>query len=160
MKSTKFKEKQYFNDKIVFIILGAGVIGALFCLLKAFVWGPLTLGYISTCLVAAAGLGAVIWWLRHLKLKVSVNDEGIKYKMSPIHGKAKTISWNEVESYEVVRSPKAAQWHGSNISFGGEAFFSLTGRNGLSIDTKDGRHLFIGCQDVDRLKNVLKRVSF
>ncbi len=155
MKNKKFSEKQRFNDKLVFIFLWIGIGGALFGLAKSFINGELTLLSTITYLSIAAGLGFVFWWLKRLQLKISVNDKRIKYKMSPIHNKSQRIAWDEVASCEILRTPLAAQWHGSNIRYGGESWFSLTGRNGLSIETKDGRRFFIGCRNVDELATAL-----
>lgn len=155
MKNKKFNEKQHFNDKLVFILLGAGIGGALFGLVKSFANGEVTLLNTIAYLSIVSGLGLLFWWLKRLKLKVSVSDKRIKYKMSPIHNKSQRIAWDEVASCEILRTPLAAQWHGSNIRYSGESWFSLTGRNGLSIETKDGRRLFIGCRNVDELAATL-----
>jgi len=155
MKNKKFSEKQRFNDKLVFIFLMLGIGGALLGLVKSFANGDATLLNTIAYLSIASGLGLLFWWLKRLRLKISVNDKRIKYKMSPIHNKSQRITWDEVASCEILRTPLAAQWHGSNIRYGGESWFSLTGRNGLSIETKDGRRLFIGCKNVDELAAAL-----
>jgi len=155
MKNKKFSEKQRFNDKLVFILLWAGIGGALFGLVKSFINGEATLLSTITYLSIVSGLGFLFWWLRRLQLKISVNNKRIKYKMSPIHNKSQRIAWDEVASCEILRTPLAAQWHGSNIRYGGESWFSLTGRNGLSVETKDGRRFFIGCENVDELAAAL-----
>jgi len=152
MEDKVFKEEYSFDDKVLFTLLGAGFVGASWGLLNLFLSeqaaSTKTLAYIIIVLI----LGFLLFALRQLKLKVSINDKRIKYKMFPLHNKSQKIEWEEVESCEIVKSPYFAQWHGGNIQFNHESWYSLTGRNGLSIKTKDGRCLFIGCKNVEKLK--------
>ena len=155
MKNNVYKERQYFTDKVVFALLGTGLAGTLFGLVKYILSVNYTFGYVLLYLAIAATLVFCLWWLKQLKLKVSVNEKRVKYKLFPLHKKPRKILWDEVASCKIVKTPLSAQWHGSNIRFSGELWFSLTGRNGLSIETKDGRRYFIGCKNVDNLLNSL-----
>ena len=159
MESTIFKERQCFNDKIVFLFLGGGFIGALLGLLNSLKLGQINLLNALGFLAIAALCGYLLWWLRQMRFKVSVNEKRIKYKLFPIHKKAQRITWDEVESCQIVKTSAAAQWHGGNVRFSGESWFSLNGRNGLSIETKDGRRIFIGCKDIDSLVGTLDNFS-
>jgi hypothetical protein len=154
-----FRERQRFNDRLVYLLLSAGMIGVFYCFIIALMQGHISTEKGVLFLIVAIGLAGTIWWLKRLQLKVSVNKNRIKYKMKPFHEKAKKIAWNDIESCKIVRTPYAAQWHGGNVHFGQKFYYSLTGRNGLSIQTKDGRRLFIGCKDVDGLMQVLDRLS-
>ena len=159
MKNKAFKERQYFNDQMVFILLGAGFIGAIYGFIKAIVSQYYSLFDLSVYAGIAAFMAISFWGLKRLQLKVSINEKRIKYKLSPIHKESQKIRWEEVASCEVVKTPLAAQWHGGNISFGGESLISLTGRNGLSIKTKKGKRIFIGCKEVDDLRVSLDQIQ-
>jgi hypothetical protein len=152
MEKDIFKEEYSFDDKVLFTLLGAGFVGASLGLVNLFFSEHAATTKIFGYLISALILGFLFWGLRQLKLKVSINDKRIKYKMFPLHDKAQRITWEEVESCEIVETPYFAQWHGGNIRFNRESWYSLTGRNGLSIRTKDGRCLFIGCKNIDKLK--------
>ena len=140
------------------LVMGAGMIGALIGLVKVAVYGPRTtiepIVYLATLLLLGLGLRRLL----RLKMKVAVSQKRIKYRLFPIHTDWKSIPWDEVETCEVVRSPRFSQWHGSNIHFGGELWYSLTGRNGLSIKTRDGKWYFIGCKDVEALESAVNQV--
>lgn len=151
MKNNIFKERQSFDDKIVFIFLGAILIGSVIGLFQSLTSASSNLTNIMAYLTVIALSGFLFWWLKRLKIKVSINDKRIKYKLYPIHKKAQRILWEEVEGCEIVKTPPAAQWLGSNIRFSRESWFSLSGRNGLSIEMKDGKRYFIGCKNVDNL---------
>lgn len=152
MEDKTFKEEYSFDDKVLFALLGAGVIGTFLGLLNSFLSGDAEKSRILGYMVIAIILGFVLWGIRQIKLKVSINDKRIKYKMFPFHEKTQKIKWEEIESCEIVKTPYFAQWHGANIGLNRETFFSLTGRNGLSIKTKDGKCLFIGCKNMEQLK--------
>lgn len=152
MKNKAFKERQSFNDSLVFILLGAGFIGAIYGFIKAIAFQNYTLMNLLVYVGIAALMAICFWGLKRLRLKVSVNSKRIKYKLFPIHKEAQKIRWDDIASCEVVKTPPAAQWHGGNISFGRESVISLTGRNGLSIETKKGKRIFIGCKEVDDLR--------
>lgn len=160
MAKINFKEKHRYDDKPVLILLGifgtaAAVSGVQFLLqnqqnyLRA-----------SVALATAIALGGLIWWLRSLRLKVSVSEKNIKYKLSPLHDKKRSVAWKDVEKCEIVKTPEIAQWSGGNISFNREKRISLTGRNGLALQTKEGENLFIGVKNVDELEKTLERIDF
>ena len=157
MNKVSFKERQFFGDKMVYLLLAGGILGAISGLVKSIVYGNSSVITLMSYMSIALLFGCIVWWLLRLRFKVSINHKRIKYKMSPIHKKAQRISWGEVESCQIIKTPLAAQWHGGNVRFSGESWFSLTGRNGLSIVTKDGRRLFIGCEDVDKLSDTFDR---
>jgi hypothetical protein len=152
MEDKVFKEEYSFDDKVLFALLGVGFGGAFFGLVNLFFSEQAAATKVFAYLITVFILGFLLWGLRQLKLKVSINDKRIKYRMFPLHDKTQRIAWDEVESCEIVKTPYFAQWHGGNIRFDRESWYSLTGRNGLSIKTKDGRSLFIGCRNVDKLK--------
>lgn len=153
---SKFKDRQHFNDRVVFAFICLAILATFGGLVKTLWTGEATLMTSLIYLGVILALGGWLWWLRHLELKVSIDRKRIKYKMAPWHSKSKRIAWKEVASCKVVKTPLAAQWHGSNIHFCRENWFSLSGRNGLSLLTRDGEQYFIGCRDVEGLADFLK----
>ncbi len=159
MANKIYKEKQSFNDLGIQALIALGGLGALFAAAKAVWQGSADITYVLGCLAIAAGLGGIMWYLRSLRMKVSIDQKCIKYKLHPIHVKARKIDWEDVDSCVVVRSPKLSRWQGANLSYANEHFFSLSGRNGLSLTTKDGESYLIGCKNVDRLANSLDKLK-
>ncbi len=159
MATQLYKEKQHFRDIPTFFVLGLILILTLYASWKMLTdvenqyWNLL----ISFAMVAVWAF--CIWLLVRLTLKIVVTDKKIKYKMKPIQKKKKSISWDEIESYELVETPKAAQWCGANITFLDEKRISLNGRNGLFIETKDGKNYFIGFNDTEALKDCLEKIN-
>ncbi|MCB0644579.1 MAG: hypothetical protein KDC44_23205 [Phaeodactylibacter sp.] len=151
----KYKETQRFNDKLVFLVLIAGLSATLLGLTRSLILGSIGWEKALIYVLSTSLLAGTLWYLRQLKLKVSVNDSRIKFKLFPFQKQSQRITWDQVDSCRLVRSPRAAQWHGGNLHFSRERWYSLSGRNGLLIETKDGQHYFIGCRNLDRLKQVL-----
>jgi hypothetical protein len=159
MATVFFKEKQHFRDIPVLVLLGLMMLATLYGTVKALVEAGGNYGNFIILFVATLSLGVWIWWLTRLRLKVSVSDKKIKYKMSPIHPKKQSIKWEQIENCELVKTPPVAQWSGGNISFNHEQRISVTGRNGLAIKTKEGKHYFIGCHNIEQLKEALDKVA-
>ncbi len=147
----RFKEKQYFSDRMTYIFLGSVLIASIIGLVKSAFFQAGSTANMIMCLAIAISCIVGLLWFQRLRLNLSINSKRIKYKFFPLHKKAKRILWEDVESCRIVRTSGISQWYGGNVRFAKEAWYSLTGRNGLSIRTKDGKHLFIGCNDIDQL---------
>ncbi len=102
-------------------------------------------------------LGCFLWYLFRLKLNLAISKQGIHYKMSPWHNKKRKILWEDVHRCEIIKTPKMAQWHGGNITFNYEKRFSVSGRNGLLVTTKDGQQYFLGSRRLYALKNAVEK---
>jgi hypothetical protein len=155
MKKVKFKETQHYTNRLTLCFLGTI---ALVAVLKGMLLLSTSKPDITNSLfgfAVAFSTLLLIWWLINLKLKVVVSEKNIKFKLSPIHPKKRSIPWQEIARCEIVETPEAAQWSGGNITFNHEKRYSLTGRNGLSITTKKGKNFFIGCSDLAGLKEAI-----
>ena len=159
MSKIKFKETQQYENKPVLIALGAiGLTaipsGAYFLLSSE---QDITGGIVLFTL--ALSVSVLIWWLTRLKLKVTVTEKKVKFKLSPLHLKKQAIPWEDIDRCEIIKTPEAAKWSGGNISSLAEKRYSLTGRNGLAIKTKEGEHYFIGCKNIEALRRALDHMK-
>ncbi len=159
MSNVFFKEEQRFDNYFALFclgVLGTGAIVAAIIQLQAthpnyFIAGLL--------FITSLTIGTGIWWLTRLRMKVSISDKGIKFKLSPLYPKKQLIPWKKIDSCMIIKTPEAAQWCGGNITFNHEKRVSLTGRNGLAIKTKDGENLFIGIKQVTGLCSSLNNIN-
>lgn len=159
MATKLHKEEQRFNDKVVMVFLAAGILGLLYAAVNTVLLDPANSFKAAVLVLVATGLAGWLYWLVQLQLKVKISDKSIKFKLAPFHKTSRKIKWKEVKDCTIVKTPEIAQWHGANLSYGAETRFSLSGRNGLSITTKDGRKYFIGCRDVDGLQEAMQSFS-
>ncbi len=158
MKKKYFKEKQHFNniEIIGILIFSMGLlIFSLFNALQEHHWTFTIIEWSALGLLLI--LGGYLWYLINLRLHLAVTEDGIQFKMKPIHSKKKKIPWNMVASCEIIRTPGIAQWHGGNITFNYEQSFTLCGRNGLHITTVDGREFFLGTKNLEQLKEAVEK---
>lgn len=159
MSNVLFKEKQRYSNQVVLALFGGiGLVAILRGMF--FLMGPHR-RYIEAAFLFAIAftIGGVIWWLRSRQLKVSVSRKNIKFKMSPMPFKKQVIAWKDVETCEIIKTSEAALWSGWNISFNHERRYSLSGRNGLAIKTKDGARYFIGCKNLAGLQRALSKIN-
>lgn len=60
-----------------------------------------------------------------MKLKVSISEKSIKFKMDSFQSQSQKIKWKYIDELSIVRTPLFAQWHGGNITFDGSKKFTL-----------------------------------
>ena len=158
MKKKLFKEKQHFQGKdlvaaivIIMLILTYQLVNSVF-----FTHQQSWLNNLS-CLLVIIGLG---WWIKSLfqrEQKNIVTDKKIICKVDSWYHDKKKIPLEDIESCTVVETPIVAQWHGVNIELPKEEMWSINGRNGLAIATKDGEQIFIGSSRAQEMAQAIKQ---
>ena len=159
MANVVFKEKVKFDDKVVLASIAIIIFAILFSLVKALLastWEPV--GVASLVLFGMVFM-VLFYLLIQLNLKLTVSDKEIKFKMPPFFEKSHKIAWEDMVSCRIVESPNMSLWHGSNVRFADTLWYSLTGRNGLLIETRDGKKYFVGCKNVKNLKKSLRKLD-
>lgn len=154
-----YKEKQRFRsaEVILLIVFLMGMVGYSF--IKAVGEHQWHFTYVEwSCIAFLMILGGFLWYLMQLRFNLAISEKGIHYKMKPFHDKKQCISWDEVSSCEVVKTPRMAQWHGGNITFNHEKRFTVNGRNGLHVTTKDGQEYFLGSRRLNELRKAVENV--
>jgi hypothetical protein len=157
--ATLYKEKQRYTDVPNIIALSLLTLALIYGSYIAYLQPEQAPASSLVFIVLAVITGGALWWLTRLKMKVTINDKHIKFKVAPIHAKKRKIAWDEVEHCEIVETSPIAQLQGGNITFDQEKLFSFTGRNGLSITTTSGKHYFIGSSNPDEMKQALAGFS-
>lgn len=155
----KYKERQRVNDRVLYGFLILALAGFIFGL----VYSAINHGILSTqCLlylILAAVVSGLLWWYRQLTIKISIDDNRIKFRMKPLEKNAHKIPWKDVVSCKIVSEPRFTKWAGSNIHFSNEELYSFHGRNGLQIETRDGHQYVVGCQNTAKLEEVLNEMG-
>lgn len=154
-----FKEKQSFRNKFlttILIVLGLlviiRVINEFFNPSNEFAMVMIAAS------IALVVIGGWLWYLYNLRLKVTVSEESISFKMKPWQNEKQKISWDNVSCCEIIQTPELAQWQGGNITFNHERRYTVSGRNGLHLVTKDGKEYFVGSSKLGELERAVKKV--
>jgi len=159
MQKVNFKETQRYQNKIVLIVLGIACAIAIIAGIALLLAPQPQIENAFFFFVLAIAIRALMWWLMKLKLSIAITNKCIKFKFFPLHAKKHTIAWDDVENCEIIKAPEAAQWSGLNISYSHERRYTLNGRNGLAIKTKNGENFFIGCRDIMGLTQALNEMQ-
>lgn len=95
-----------------------------------------------------------------IKLATIIDEAGIRYKMFPIHLKYRKLTWDMIESLEVIKYDPIKDYGGWGIRFGkkGRAY-NISGDKGLYMVLKTGNSLLIGTQKETELKDFLGRLK-
>lgn len=155
MANKLYQERLRFHDWFIVVLLTLAIVGLLFGA-STYLWQPSgSLLYSLVSLLLAAGLGYAIYWLTSLRSKLTITDKNIKFKIKGPMEATKKIAWEDVESCTIVKSSSLSKWERPKVTMSDEKFYSLSGRNGLLITTKDDQLYFIGCKNIGELKNAL-----
>ncbi len=159
MNNYKFKEEVRFKDNLVFLFLGFGILGLVFFLSKFIYLGELTTEKFIVFSTSIILLVSVTYWLKSIKLNVSINDKRIKFKFSPIDVKSNRIYWKDVKHCKLMKTNYASSWLGNNVHTTREHWYSLNGKNGLLVETKNGKNYFIGCRNIEDLSKTINKLN-
>lgn len=105
-------------------------------------------------------LGGITWFLLfRVKMEIKVNKKGLKLRYYPMYPKKLKIKWDDIEDYEFVNTSDVAQWNGWDVHFSslGEKYYSLCGRTGMRIHTKDGEQIFVGSKQLPELRDKIEQ---
>jgi hypothetical protein len=157
MKKKLFKEKQHYQGKDLIAAIALIMLMLTYQLIdNVFVSHQHSWLNNILCLGVIIGLG---WWVKSLfqrEQKNVVTDKKIICKVDSWYQDKKKISLEDIESCAVVQTPVIAQWHGMNIELPREEMWSINGRNGVAIATKDGEQIFIGSSRAQEMAQAIK----
>lgn len=158
MSKKLFTEEQTYQSKDVLVLIG--LIGTML------VWNSIhhlmrgqerDIWVALTSVFVALGLGVWMWYLTRTRLATKITTKKITTRMDALLPQKVQIPIADIARCEVVETPLAAQWTGGNISFEHERILTVNGRNGLAIETHDGRRFFLGSSNVKAIKKAVQR---
>ncbi len=162
MSKRKYHEHQTFRQfDIMALLVGTFAVSSFILIQKLY----LTPGEVPAICIAlytmiiAASLIAIVYYLK-VKLIISVNPKYLKYQYFPIHYKKQRVELSEIKSCKVVQTSLQAEYSGWAISYGvGTKQFSVSGKNGIEIELKNGNVIFLGSKNPEELKMILDNLK-
>lgn len=108
--------------------------------------------------LASITLVLVAFWL--IRLKTSIDNEGIHVQFFPFHLKKRHYLWETIQSLEVRRYQAILEYGGWGIrGFGRNRALNISGNMGLQIHFKNGKKLLIGTQKGDSLSLLIEKMN-
>ena len=150
-----FEETQRFRNLEIFGLLLFFILGLSYRFVERYVLSESqfdvnALGMIGFILL----LGGVFIYLWKLTLNITITKKGLQYRYKSLFGKNQKIKWKDIDGIQFIETPVATQLSGWNVQFqNDEEQFSMCGRNGIQIVTKDGRKVFLGSKRLAKLKS-------
>ncbi|MFT6997629.1 MAG: hypothetical protein ACJAQ4_001383 [Cryomorphaceae bacterium] len=105
--------------------------------------------------LAVLAVGLIIFVIASIKLKTRVTSKCINVHLSPFYRSKVKIPHSDVASYRIEETDPFTINTTKNFNSWFEKRFTLTGRNGVSITTCNGRSYFIGSTDPEALNDAL-----
>ena len=93
----------------------------------------------------------------YTKLTTMIDDSGISYQFFPFHLSFHKITWDQIESYEVITYRPIREYGGWGIRFGkNKKAYNVSGNVGLSVQLKTGKNVLFGTQKEQELREFLE----
>lgn len=158
MKDKLFKERQHYQGKDLIIAIALIIAVLAYQFIKdVFILHQQSILINILCLGIIGGL---IWWIKSLfqrQQKNVVTSKKVICKVNSWYKNKKQIPLKDIQECTIVSTPAIAQWHGVNIELPQEEMWSINGRNGLAIETKDGQRVFIGSSKAHEMAAAIKQ---
>lgn len=103
-----------------------------------------------------------LYFLFSIRLKTTINDEGIRYRFYPFQTSSTTIGWNELTDAYMRQYNSFYEYGGYGIRVGSEKNSraintSASCTEGLQLEFKDGKLLLIGTTRPEEIKEIIER---
>ncbi|NBC24879.1 MAG: hypothetical protein GVX78_04610 [Bacteroidetes bacterium] len=158
MATKYFKEKQKLKKPLLQGLLGILALYTTYLLVvELYSYGVMHIASVILLSFAVIFTVSAFWIAYKLKLKTTITNKGIKYKLSPLHRSKHKISWDDVDRFKIIETPNMSSMQEFSMRYWFEKKITISGRNGLAITTNDGDHYFIGSQDVEALKSATNK---
>ena len=159
-KELLFKEKQYFRQPWLWIIL-IGLNGLfVFGLIKQIVFGsPFGSKTVSNNVLVIVTLVTFLlsFMFAQLRLETNITKDGIYVRFFPFQLTFKFYPWNKIKESFVRQYSPIGEYGGWGIrGLGKNRALNVSGNKGIQLVTDDGLKLLIGTQKSDEATKVLE----
>lgn len=156
----KYKETQKFGYPEVWLLLGGLQLGLTFRFFQHLLEGTYHQFPFWAFLLLSAPLVGLMIYLWKVRVDVRISAKKIAVRMRDWYRtKARKIYVHDIAELRVVDTPEAVQWVGGNIAFDHAHQYSLHGRKGLYLRTKDGEEYFIGVSEPGALRPIIEKMK-
>lgn len=102
-----------------------------------------------------------LYFLFSIRLKTSINDDGIHYRFYPFQKKMTTIEWNELSDAYMREYNSFYEFGGYGIRMGSHKTSRAINTSascsvGLQLEFKDGNFLLIGTKRPEEIKKIIE----
>lgn len=159
MAVKKYKETQKFGYPEVWLLLGGLQLGLTIRFFQHLLDGTYYQFPLATFLLLSAPLIALMVYLWKVRVEVRISAKKIAVRMRDWYRtRRQKIHVSDIEEIRVVDTPEALQWVGGNIAFDHAHQYSLHGRKGVYVRTRDGEEYFIGISEPAAIKPLIEKI--
>lgn len=160
MAKLKFKETQRYRHWEVIALLAILTLGTAARLVVTALSGAS--GNDNNFFLGAfllAGLLITLIYFLKVKMKVKVDDKGVKYSIYPWQNSKRKIKWEDVQNFEIVELPEQAALSGWTVQYGSRTRgWNMGNHRGLRIDLRNGEEYFLSIENLDDLEDILDKI--
>jgi hypothetical protein len=164
LESQSFRQVWYIIVPAILIclgflaVVGYGMYKQLY-LGESFGSKPLSNGGLkATFVISSIVLTGVMIMLFITQMEVEVSGAGVRYRFVPFLNTFKSISVEEIKSYEVGKYSPMAEFGGWGIRFGiKKKVFSISGNQALKITLQDGKKVYFGTKKPEEMEEAMRK---
>lgn len=160
MAKLKFKETQRYKHWEVIAILAILTLGTAFRLVATAISDTVSDdGNLMLGIFLLVSLVLMLVYFLKVKMKVKVNDKGVKYSIYPWQHSKQKIKWEDVSNFEIIELPEHAALSGWSIQYGSRLRgWNMGNPRGIRLDLRNGEHYFLSINNLDDLENILDKI--
>lgn len=116
--------------------------------------------WVSICIVAGAILfsdSLIIFLFKKMKLELAVTKKGLHYNMATFISKNNFVSWADVSSLCIRKSP--ASGFGKKTKFRYGEVYAMNLKKGLELSLKNGKKKFFSLKDSDEFLRSFRKLE-
>ncbi|MEM7102054.1 MAG: DUF6141 family protein [Bacteroidota bacterium] len=151
-----FEEKQKFKQSWLMWIVGAAMFISVIPLLLT-LKGPELFVLIPYIIFSIF----MLLFMRESGLKTQVRADGFYYRFFPFHFRTKSIPWDKVEDYEIVKYNPILDYGGWGIKykpFQKDRAYNVSGNQGMKLYLKNGKKIMFGTQQPMDLQEAMLEI--
>ncbi len=155
-----YKEKQRYLPKTSFIRILLALAFITLIIVVRVSFNPYYTFNINEIMMGFGAVGTLVLLLvffHNLKIKLALTDQGLEYKMTPFHRSKRLLPWSSIKHIRIIETQSYDVWLKDYNNYLLQDKYTITGRNGISIETSSGRLLFIGSSNISQLEKALSR---
>lgn len=98
----------------------------------------------------------VVFWILIIKLKTTINENGIMVNFYGIPFCKKEFIWSDITSIEVVEYSPIKEYGGWGVRMGPRGWcYNVSGKNGIKLIQTNGKPFLIGTQQKEEAEKII-----
>lgn len=160
MAKSKFKETQRYQHWEVIALLAILSLGTAIRLVTTAISS--TPGDINNLMLGVfllVSMSLMLVYFLKVRMKVKVDDKGVKYSIYPWQKSKHKIKWEDVVNFEIINLSEQTALSGWTVQYGSRTRgWNMGNHRGLRLDLRNGENYFLSINNLEDLEDILDTI--